>query len=215
MRTLFLLSILITASFCACTSSNNDEPMEPQNKPKERIWRFQMEADMNDVRDAAARLDSLETAELRFKTIISMAMGLDLLTRGATIPLSCTGNITKKGTIKTLWKYGVGQNLVPAGLCGAYSVSEWYEVSGHVKLEIPGVTYRNVTGEFSGWSGRNIENPQTPFQANRGTETEPDFVTFIYDIRSGADGTTPPGGHLWVPVSQDKVTLYCDAVLPD
>ena len=215
MKTKLLVSLSLGALFSACTSSNIDEPKEPQSKPTERIWRVEMTADMNDVREAAAKLDSLESAEIHFKPKISMSMGMDALTRGMTIPLSFTGNITKRGQIKTLWKYGVGQNLVPAGLCGAYNISDWYEVSGHVTVDAPGVTYRSVTGEFSGWSGRNLENPQTPFQTNKGTETEPDFVTFLYDIRSGADGTTPPGGHLWVPVTQDKVTLYCEVVFPD
>lgn len=134
--------------------------------------------------------------------------------RNIVYPGFSTGKITKKGRIKTLWEYGVGQNLVPAGLCGAYSISDWYEISGKGGIGIPGATYVNTTGKFSGWSGHDIRNPQTPYQFNRGTDSDPEFVTFIYDILSGADGTTPPGGHLWVPCPQDSVLLYYDIVLP-
>ena len=212
MKTELLAFLLFGGLFSACTSSNIDEPEEPQPEPTECVWRFEMMADMNDLREAAAKLDSLESAEIHFTTKISMSMNLDFLAPGTTVPISATGNIKKLGKIRTLWKYGVEQNSVPAELCGTYSLSDCYELRGHVTIGLPGMTYRNLIGEFSGWSEQNIENPQTPFQMNKGTETEPDFVTYIYDIRSGSDGTAPPGGHLWLPAAQDIVAIYSEAV---
>ncbi len=200
---------------CACSSEVKDfEPQVPQETPKSDVWHIELIARMSDIKVAAERLDEFESVSIPLSAKISAEMSQNLLSRGTTIPLNFSGNITKRGTIKTLWKYGEGQNLVPAGLCGSYSISDWYEVSGTISVGFAGATYISTTGEYSGWSGKNIGNTQTPYQANRGTETEPEFYTFIYDIRSGGDGTTPPGGHLWVPCSQEEVKLYCDVVIP-
>lgn len=199
----------------ACSNKEEYEPTNHDDRASVDVWHVEMSAKMDDVMDAAGKLDSLESAKIPFTVKISVEMSQNLLTRGTTIPANFSGNIKKRGSIKTLWKYGVGQNLVPAGLCGSYSLSDWYEISGSMSIGIPGAKYQNTTGEFSGWSGQNLGNPQTPYQFNRGTEAEPEFVTFIYDIRSGGNGTTPPGGHLWVPCNQDEVKLYCDVVIPN
>ena len=43
-------------------------------------------------------------------------------TRGEIIPYQ--GKITNMGKIKTLWKYGVGENLVPQVFCGTNVMSD-------------------------------------------------------------------------------------------
>lgn len=199
-------------AFTGCTS--DEEPVNPV--PKEQSpskINIILSANKDDIQAAAQGLDSLESREIHLKCRLEGAFSPSSLTRTQGV-LSFTGNIKKRGRIKTLFNYGEGQNLVPAGLCGAYSISDWYEVSGNVEFSFPGATYENTVGEYSGWSGRNIGNPQTPYQFNRGTEDAPEYVTFIYDIRSGADGTTPPGGHLWVPFNDNEVKLYCIMTLP-
>lgn len=58
-------------------------------------------------------------------------------TRGEIIPYQ--GKITYMGKIKTLWKYGVGENLVPQVFCGTnvmsdLTISELWKISVSVDL---------------------------------------------------------------------------------
>lgn len=84
-------------------------------------------------------------------------------------------------------------------------------------MNYPGLRYGSFVKKGCGWSALTPDNPQTPYQINRGTDIAPEMVTYIYDIRSRADGTIPSGGHLWLPFSKDRedVKLFCDIIFPE
>ena len=112
-------------------------------------------------------------------------------TRGEIIPYQ--GKITYMGKIKTLWKYGVGENLVPQVFCGTnvmsdLTISELWKISVSVDLTNENYAVRGFVGEKSGWNAKNINNPQTRDQLPGGTVDKPEFYTYVWKIISDING---------------------------
>lgn len=127
------------------------------------------------------------------------------------IPTVCT--VTNMGNQRTLWKYGVGENLVPDYLCGTslndMTISTLYKYS--VKYYIEGdYTLKGLTGPKSGWDRIFINNSQEKKQY--GFDNTPEgymeYYTYVYDIITSIKGYTIPNGHCWVPCNTDEVAVY-------
>lgn len=211
----YLLILSSTFLLLISCAKENEPP-----KPKEEIsyqWRIEMVADMEEIKEASVRLRDNESVDINLKYLIHVNFSPDLSNMEENLNINVTGRLTKCGLKKTLWKNGVGQDLVPSKLCGKYTYSDQYEISCSPYINIPGIKYQSVVDEGVGWSQLTLDNPQTPYQFNRGTDTEPEFVTYIYDIRSSENESPTPTNHLWLPFQKDnqQVKLYGDITFPE
>lgn len=205
---------LVLGLLTSCAGDN--EPPKPKEEDSYQ-WRVEMVADMGEIKEAAVRLKDNESVDINLKYLIHVNFSPDLSGMEENLNINVTGRLTKCGLKKTLWEHGVGQNRVPAKLCGKYTFSDLYEISCSLFMNIPGIKYQSVAKDGVGWSPLTLNNPQTPYQFNRGTDIEPEFVTYIYDIRSSENESPIPTNHLWLPFQKDnqQIKLYGDITFPE
>lgn len=123
------------------------------------------------------------------------------------------GTVTKLENQKTVWKYGVGENLVPYVFCGtSYSdmtISEIWRLSLTIDLTNENYAVRGFVGEWSGWEGSNRNNPQTRYQGNGGTADKPMFTTYIWRVVCDLMGKDYGYKRCYVPFDdQNKARIY-------
>ena len=124
--------------------------------------------------------------------------------------IAVVGTVTNLGNKTTLFNYGVGENLVPYYYCGSTlnyaTISTVYKVSYTYELN-DNYAVRGYTGEYSGWNGTRIPNPQVRWQGENGDTEHIEFYTYVYDIKSTIQGYSA-GEHCWVPVNTNDVRIY-------
>lgn len=200
--TVTLLSLLT----CSCSSSE-DEPMAV-NAEEDNATLVEFSFDLTSIQNELAGLDSLESIEVPIQPTVA---GNNRPLSRSSVITPVQGTITNLGNQKTLWKYGVGENLVPRSLCGStfneMTISTVYKISVRYDLT-DDFMVKGYTGDYSGWNGKYLYNPQTKYQGTNGDNTYVEFYTYVYDIISTLQGYTPPGGHLWVPVKESEAKIY-------
>lgn len=205
-KKIFLIAITIVSLLTYSCSSSEDEPMAP--KVEENTTLVEYSFDLANMQKELAELDSLESIEI---TMCPTVAGGDRPATRSSVITPVQGTITNLGNQKTLWKYGVGENLVPRYLCGGtfneMTISTVYKIAVRYDLT-DDFMVKGYTGEKSGWSGKYLNNPQTKYQGTSGDDTYIEFYTFVYDIISTVQGYTPPGGHLWVPFKESEARIY-------
>ncbi|MDE6792178.1 MAG: hypothetical protein K2J48_03750 [Muribaculaceae bacterium] len=203
--------ILLLGSLVAVSCASNDD--EPAKELNDEGTVVELSFDLESVKDQLIQLDSLESIIVPVTTTIVEGKN-EVLTKSDDI-LPAKGTITNLGNKKTLWKYGVGENLVPKYLCGTNlgqaTISTMYKISVRYDLNND-YMIKGFTGEKSGWNGVLLNNSQEKYQGNTGNTDYIEYYTFVYDIISTLDGYTPPGGHYWVPVEQNEARIYAKIV---
>lgn len=200
------LTVLFSLLTFSCSSSV-DEPLSV-NTEEDNATLVELSFDLSSIQNELAELDSLESVEIPIRSTI---IGNKRRLSRSSVITPVQGTVKNLGNQKTLWKYGVGENLVPRYLCGAtfneMTVSTLYRISVRYDLT-DDFMVKGFTGDYSGWNGTYIYNPQTKYQGTYGDNTYIEFYTFVYDIISTVQGYTPPGGHLWVPFKESEAKIY-------
>lgn len=201
---IFISFVLLIAVATSC--SNDEEYVTVNtNKNKDLVYRF----DLTKYLDEISSLDSLESINIPIEVIESEKENKIPTTRAGEIT-PVVGTITNLGNKKTLFKYGVGENLVPSYYCGSnvyhMTISTVYKVSVRYDLN-DNYDVKGIIGEKSGWNGKYIDNPQIRWQGKDGDTNYTELFTFIYDIKSTLQGYSA-GEHCWVPLNVNDVRIY-------
>ncbi|HJH76441.1 MAG TPA: YjbH domain-containing protein [Prevotellaceae bacterium] len=201
----FLLSLLIGVA----TSCSNGEESAFVNADCEKstdvICCFDLSKYINEI----SSLDSLESIDIPIKLIGCENLNKNSYTRAGEIT-PIVGTVTNLGNLKTFFKYGVGENLVPSYYCGPnlnyMTISTVYKVSVRYELN-DNYEVKGFVGEKSGWNGTYINNPQIRWQGKTGDTNYTELYTFAYDIKSTYSGQSA-GEHCWVPLNVNDVRIY-------
>lgn len=128
-------------------------------------------------------------------------------TRSSIIPM--VGKITKLGNQKINFKYNSGENLVPRYFTGSrqLTICEVWEISMKIDLPDESVSVRGFKGEFTGWKLQYLGNPQERAQINGGTDSSPEFKTYVYKLISDPYGANL-GRDLYLPIKPEEARIY-------
>lgn len=202
--------VCLFSSFMLVLSSCTSEDLLDSNQSEKQLY-----ADYSFTIDAS--MEDLEK-QLNEKDSITVSMTPEYIS--GTIPQTKAsqlntyeGTIVKQANQKTIWKYGVGENKVPSVFCGTtYSemtISELWKISLTMDLTDKDCAVRGFEGEWSGWSGANINNSQTRFQGVGGTSNKPEFFTFVWRIVGDINGRNFGYTRCYVPFDdQTKARIY-------
>lgn len=196
--------LIITAA--SCTNKDDEFGQIPEEtKNIDMVYSF----DLTQYFDAISSLDSLEVIEIPVKIVENEGFYSNTSTRSGEIT-PIVGTITNLGNKQTLFRYGIGDNLVPSYYCGNnfnyMTISTVYKVSIRYDLN-DDYEVKGYTGEYSGWNGTYVNNPQTKWQGKDGDTNYTEFYTYVYDIKSTVQGYSA-GAHCWVPVNVNDVRIY-------
>ncbi len=200
-------SLLLFAAFAtACSDEDvNVNSVTHNQKQSEVVLSFDLAA----YQDEITSLDSLQSIDIPVKVIENGYISKMPSTRAGEI-IAVVGTVTNLGNKTTLFNYGVGENLVPYYYCGSTlnyaTISTVYKVSYTYELN-DNYAVRGYTGEYSGWNGTRIPNPQVRWQGENGDTEHIEFYTYVYDIKSTIQGYSA-GEHCWVPVNTNDVRIY-------
>lgn len=203
-----LISLILFIA--VATSCSNDEEYVCDNAHSKKVVNDVVYCfDLSKHLDEISSLDSLESINIPIEVIENENTNKIPYTRsGEIIPV--VGKITNLGNKKTLYKYGVGENLVPSYYCGSNmnyaTISTVYEVSVSYDLN-DNFEVKGFIGEKSGWNGTYIKNPQTKWQVKRGDTNYTELYTYVYDIKSTIQGYSA-GEHCWIPTNVNDVRIY-------
>lgn len=198
MRNLLILLSMLIIGLSSCSS--NDDKLDNQELYAD--YEFIINEPMSELEK---RLEKEDSITVSFTPVYI----------SGTMPQTKSGMIAYEGTITKLanqttrWKYGVGENKVPVVFCGNYTISEVWRVSLIMNLGSEDIGYRGSTGEWSGWTGRNTDNTQLKYQGLAGTNSSPEFFTFIWRVVSDMSGKNYGYTRCYVPFDdQTKARLY-------
>ncbi|MFZ1237182.1 MAG: hypothetical protein WAR39_09340 [Prevotella sp.] len=195
----------LTTMIAACTNEDIDSLNVSEDKSKDVVYSFDLSANL----DAISSLDSLESTTIPVTVIGNVDFNSPSATRAGQIT-PIVGTVTNLGNQKTLFRYGVGENIVPQYYCGNnlnyMTISNVYKVSVRYELN-DNYEVKGYTGDNTGWNGTYINNPQTRWQGKKGDTSYTEFYTFVYDIKSTLQGYSA-GDHCWLPVNVSDVRIY-------
>lgn len=197
-----ILVIMFMVLLCACSS---DIISESHIEKAENIQNYDtlvFTVNCDSLGEKLVSLDSMQTLEVPMNVISSKK------TRGVITPV--IGTITNLGNNKTMWVYGLGENLVPRYYCGTdlrdMTISACYKVSVRYDLNEDYVV-KGYTGKKSGWSGAYVKNKQEKWQGQKGDTSYQEFYTYAYNILSKVSGVHT-GKDCWVPCQVDSIRIY-------
>ena len=103
MKPLIFALTIMTILAVGCTQQEG--PDEPEVREVTNVLHVQLGAKVSDLKEVAKKLDSLESAEIKFDVKISGEIGFKsaeskAVRRKVILPGFSTGKITKKGSIK-------------------------------------------------------------------------------------------------------------------
>lgn len=203
---IFISFILLIAG---ATSCSNDEEYVSVNANSKKINEVVYCFDLSKHLDEISSLDSLESINIPIEVIGSKNENKIASTRAGEIT-PIVGTITNLGNQKTLFKYGVGENLVPSYYCGPnynyMTISTVYQISVRYDLN-DNYEVKGFIGEKSGWDNTYYNNSQNRWQGKRGDTNYTELYTYVYDIKSTLQGYSA-GEHCWVPVNVNDVRIY-------
>lgn len=181
---IFILSSILFA-LAACDESKDNDILDATDK---QYVDYELSI-VTPIQEIEKKMSESDTCQVMM--FAKRLSGTLPQTRGEIIPYQ--GKITNMGNKKTLWKYGVGENLVPQVFCGTnimtdLTISELWKISVTVDLTNENYAVRGFIGEKSGWSDKNINNPQTRAQLPGGTVDNPEFHTYVWKIISDING---------------------------
>ena len=202
---MFLIFLLFVTAV-SCTSKDDEfGNISVETRNADIVYSF----DLTQYLDAISSLDSLESIEVPVKVLENDNLYSKTSTRSGEIT-PIVGTVTNLGNKQTLFRYGIGENLVPSYYCGNnlnyMTISTVYKVSIRYDLN-DDYDVKGYIGEYSGWNGTYVNNPQTRWQGKNGDTNYSEFYTYVYDIKATIQGYSA-GEHCWVPVNVNDVRIY-------
>lgn len=78
-----------------------------------------------------------------------------------------------------------------------------------MKIDLPdeSVSVRGFKGEFTGWKLQYLGNTQERAQINGGTDSSPEFKTYVYKLISDPYGANL-GRDLYLPIKPEEARIY-------
>lgn len=201
-----MLQLLALATIMSgVTSCSEDESGVLLENEKEQLYAdyaFSVGLPMEEIEKRLSESDSITVP-----MVAEYISGTMPQTKGELIPYQ--GTITEEKGIKTLWKYNVGENLVPRVFCGSnimtdMTISNRWKISLTIDLTNEDYAVRGFEGEWTGWSGANLTNTQERTQLNGGTATSPEFYTYVWKIISDISGRNYGYTNCYVPFADEK-----------
>lgn len=128
-------------------------------------------------------------------------------TRSSIIPI--VGTITDLGNKKVNFKSNSGENLVPSYFTGSrqLTICRVWKISVKIDLPDESVSVRGFKGEFTGWKLQYSGNTQERAQIIGGTDSNPEFSTYVYKLISDISGVNL-GRDLYLPVKPEEARIY-------
>lgn len=201
MRNFFYLQLVVCAMILVSCSSDGDIISSDNVKGEELYADYSISFENYDFDELLKDRDSITVPV--FAEYIS---GTLPQTKGVIIPTK--GTVERLGNVKTLWKYGVGENKVPMLFCGnnfsQMTISELWKISVTIDLTNENYAVRGFVGEWSGWNGTYLSNPQTRFQGASGTSESPVYYTYVYRVISDINGRTYGIKDCYVPFKDEN-----------
>lgn len=208
MKKVSLFLMMCVNVFLLASCQNEDDIIIQDGNEKELYadYAFSLGVSTDEIEKQLQELDSMV-----IPIVAEYVSGTLPQTRaGEIIPYQ--GTITKKDNVKTVWKYGVGENLVPSVFCGNVwtdaTISEIWEVALTIDLTNEDYAVRGFSGELSGWDGILFKNSQEKWQGQRGEENNVTFYTYIYKIVSDLSGRNYGYTDLYVPMKTEQARIY-------
>lgn len=197
-----IFSFIFIVLLCACSSDIISETHMEKTESVHDNDTLAFSVSCDSLAEKLATLDSMQTLEVPMNVISSKK------TRGVITPV--IGTITNLGNKKTLWVYGLGDNLVPRYYCGTdmrdMTISTCYKVSVRYDLNDDYVV-KGYTGEKSGWEAVYVKNKQEKWQGQKGDTSYQEFYTYAFNIKAKASGVNT-GKDCWVPCQVDSIRIY-------
>ena len=194
--------LCMAVAFVSC-SSENDYVLDNQEM-RYAEYAFVINESFDEISD-----------KLEHNDTVSVTMTPEYI--GGTMPntkagdiIPYQGTITKMNNIQTVWDYGVGENKVPEVFCGRMTISEWWKISLTVDLVDDSYAVRGFEGEWTGWNGRNMGNPQTREQLTKSIDSNTmEFFTFVWRVVSDLSGSNYGYTRCYLPFDdQNKARIY-------
>ena len=128
-------------------------------------------------------------------------------TRSAIIPM--IGTVTDLGNKKVNFKSNSGENLVPHYFTGSRQLTICHVWKISMKIDLPdaSVSVRGFKGDFTGWKLQYSGNTQERAQAIGGTDSSPEFSTYVYKLISDIYGVNL-GRDLYLPIKPEEARIY-------
>lgn len=191
----FVFPILFAAIFSAC--NNNQNIFEEQEFDSAIIEISFGDIDLSPLDEGA---DTIYVNPVYVKV-----QGVNTQTKGIELGYP-PAKITKYKNVKTYWKYGVGDNLVPSYFTETYTISDRYCAELTITVDDQHFL-RNMTGSCSGWTAVNLNNTQEKSQNLTQSGNTYTFTTYAWHIKTNIAGQTI-GEPCYVPIEPSKLAIY-------